>query len=126
MSAPITWPDLQYIIGIGMPLLLAVLGWIGAELVRLRQTREADRKAEALQREEDRKTAATARASDQAHHDNDLRDLWQALNMLRRDSAESAKEAARFRETIIAAIGDIKASLAVFNARHPEHQEPRQ
>jgi hypothetical protein len=126
METPITWTHLQWLVGLGMPLLLAALSWIGAELVRLRQTREADRKTEALQREEDRKTAATARAFDQAHHDNDLRDLWQALNMLRRDSAESAKEAAHFRETIIAAIGDIKASLAVFNARHPEHQEPRQ
>lgn len=114
METPITWSHLQWIVGIGMPALLAILSWIGAELVRLRQARETDRKAEAQQR-----------AADQAHHDNDLRDLWQALDMHRRQAADDAKEAARFRERIIGDIGDIKAALAGLTARQPHHQEPR-
>lgn len=108
METPITWTHLQWIIGIGTPALLAVLGWIGSELVRLRQTRDADRKDEAARR-----------AADQTSHDNDLRDLWQALDLHRRESAEAAKEAGRFRERMIGDLGDVKAALAALSARLP-------
>lgn len=108
METAITWTHLQWIIGVGTPALVAVLGWIGSELARLRQTRETDRKAEAAQR-----------IKDQAAHDNDLRDLWQAFDLHRRDSAQASKEAAHFRERTAEQLGDIKASLAALNARLP-------
>jgi hypothetical protein len=106
MNGPVPWE----LVGILLAIETAIFGWIARELFALRQAREADREAD----EERRSRQASA-------HDNDLRDLWQALDMHRQESQRHAKDAGQFRETMIGAIGDIKAAIATLAAARPTH-----
>lgn len=82
-----------------------VAGWLFVRQDRL------DSKVEELAR-----TAAARHETAAGKHDNDLADLWQALNEHRkevRETAAKAEEHSReFRERTLRELGDIKASLA--------------
>lgn len=100
----------QWVIGLLLTGNIALFGWVAKELAQLRRDQAADRKASVARSE-----------SQDAHHDNDLRDLWQVLNEHRRDSDLAARKAGDFRERVLETLGDVKASLAHLSARLPPH-----
>lgn len=113
MGEHVSFAFFQWFMGGLLALLLLVVSWMANEIRQIRRDQTTDRVAQA---------AAKERTADR--HDNDVRDVWQALTADRTERANHATMAAQFRERTAEQLGDIKAVLAALNARFPGHSSP--
>lgn len=113
MPENVSFQYFQWVVGLLLGGNLALFGWVARELGQLRRDQTADR------------ISSLERAHTQsAHHDNDLRDLWQALNEHRREADMATRRAGDFRERLLEQIGDIKATLSGLVGRAPPPHPP--